>query len=67
MVIWFDLLCQYGNTVTPRISPPRGLLFLILLDRGSFEGGLFEGAYQIIVDIKKTLIKTSSILVGISL
>ena len=30
-------------------------------------GGLFEGAYQIIVDIKKTLIKTSSILVVISL
>ena len=43
----------YVITINPRISPLGAYLLLIFLD-----GGLFErGAYKIIVDIKKTLLK----------
>ena len=46
------------DTANPRISPLRANLFFISLDWGLFEeGGLYEGGYKIIVDIKKTLLK----------
>ena len=44
-------------TVNPRISPLGAYLFFLSLDRGLFEGGLYGGAYRIIVDIKKQLLK----------
>ena len=45
-------------TVNPRISPLGAYLFFLFLDRGLFEGGLNGGgAYRIIVDIKKQLLK----------
>ena len=50
---------KFNGTVNLRISPLGAYLFLILLDGGLFlGGGLYEGgAYKIIVDIKKTLLK----------
>ena len=41
------------------MSPLGAYLFLMFLDGGLFGGGLYEGggAYKIIVDIKKTLLK----------
>ena len=47
-----------ANTVNPLISPSGAYLFLIFLDRGLFEEGAYtRGAYKIIVEIKKILIK----------
>ena len=49
----FLVVVSISYTLNPRISPLGAYLFLIFLDGGLFEGG----AYKIIVDIKKTLLK----------
>ena len=49
---------RYFTTVNPRISPLGAYLFFTFLDGGLFEGGTYtRGAYKIIVDIEKTLLK----------
>ena len=51
--------CNGINTVNPLKSPLGAHLSFTFLDEGLFEGGLCEGggAYEIIVGIKKTLLK----------
>ena len=47
------------HTANPRISPLGAYIFLIFLDGGLYEGGAYKRGrtYEIIVDIKKTLLK----------
>ena len=64
-----NLITSIDSTVNPRISPLGAYLFLTFWMGTYSMGGLIRwvGACKIIVDIKKTLLKTSFILIGISL